>query len=154
MKYLNIVMVISLVLMPGSQYCDKLTQEQELMSRPKKRLDELTQKERYERACRIGRQLERQEQELKTQGEASGALTTLDKTLVGGAVGAAEVGFPGQLLSYCMNCKIKGEKFVARLAYNGCFANALGQMPITAVQMGVQSGLSKVVRNHQQKDHA
>jgi hypothetical protein len=89
---------------------------------------------------------------VKRASNSSRPLTPLEKTAVGGVVGAAEVVLPGQLLSYLMNCKIKGEKFVARLAYNGCAVNALGQMPITAVQMGAQSGLSKLVQNHQQKD--
>ncbi len=76
-------------------------------------------------------------------------LTSLEKTGIGGVVGAAEVVLPGQLLSYLMNCKIKGEKFVAALAYNGCAVNALAQMPITAVQMGTQSVLSNGLKSRQ-----
>lgn len=137
MKCLNIVMVCSLLITPGLQHCKDLTQEEKL-----------------QRAYRLGRRLKSQEQnqQLKTQSAISRPLTTLEKTAIGGLVGAAEVILPGQLLSYLMNCKIKGEKFVAQLAYKGCAVNALGQMPITAVQMGAQSGLSKLVQNHQQKD--
>jgi hypothetical protein len=54
--------------------------------------------------------------------------------LVGGAVGAAEVVFPGQLFSYAMNKAIAREPFVLAHSYKGFAANALGQMPITAMQ--------------------
>ncbi|MCX5923826.1 MAG: hypothetical protein NTZ68_00150 [Candidatus Dependentiae bacterium] len=65
-------------------------------------------------------------------------LTLAESTVIGGVVGAAEVALPGQILSYGMNKAIKKEKFVWRDSYKGFAANAVGQMPITAVQKVVQ----------------
>ena len=66
------------------------------------------------------------------------SLTLKESVIVGGAVGAAEVAFPGQLLSYAMNSAIKKEPFVWSRSYQGFLVNAGGQMPITAVQKLVQ----------------
>lgn len=62
----------------------------------------------------------------------------LESIFIGGLVGAAEVAMPGQMFSYAMNCAIKSEPFVFAQSYAGFAANALGQMPITAVQKIVQ----------------
>ena len=66
------------------------------------------------------------------------ALSLAESVALGGAVGAAEVAMPGQMLSYAMNCTIKGEPFVLSRSYAGFTANALGQMPITAIQKVIQ----------------
>jgi len=65
-------------------------------------------------------------------------LTLTQSIVVGGVVGAAEVAFPGQPLSYAMNQAINKQPFVLRNSYKGVKPNALGQMPITAVQSVVQ----------------
>lgn len=73
-------------------------------------------------------------------------LTFTESIFLGGTVGAAEVLFPGQPLSYAMNHAIKQKsKPIAqrtpinwRNSYQGLTANAVGQMPITAVQKAVQ----------------
>lgn len=70
---------------------------------------------------------------------ADSSLTLAESVAVGGAVGAAEVAFPGQLFSYAMNKVINGQPFVWKDSYKGFAVNAAGQMPITALQMAVQS---------------
>lgn len=66
------------------------------------------------------------------------SLSLAENIAVGGIVGAAEVAFPGQMLSYAMNQAIKKEAFVLTKSYAGFTANALGQMPIVAMQKVVQ----------------
>ena len=74
-------------------------------------------------------------------------LSLRQSIVVGGLVGAAEVTFPGQPLSYAMNLAIKNSAlvksdqlpFVLTNSYQGFATNALGQMPITAVQKGIQA---------------
>lgn len=66
-------------------------------------------------------------------------LTLGQNIVLGGVVGAAEVAFPGQPLSYAMNQAMKKEPFVFSKSYAGFAANAGGQMPITAVQKAVQA---------------
>jgi len=81
------------------------------------------------------------------QKQPAKPLTLGQSIVVGGVVGAAEVAFPGQPLSYAMNVAIKNaqlpqvqrERFVFSHSYKGFAANALGQMPITAMQKAVQS---------------
>lgn len=62
----------------------------------------------------------------------------VENILIGGVVGAAEVAMPGQMLSYAMNCAIKNESFILAQSYAGFAANAVGQMPIVAMQKVVQ----------------
>ncbi len=83
-----------------------------------------------------------------TQDQAKNTkpLTLTQSILVGGAVGAAEVAFPGQVLSYAMNRVIEKAANPAlqqapltpRAAYTGFTAHTTGQMPITALQKVVQ----------------
>jgi len=71
-----------------------------------------------------------------------------ESIFVGGTVGAAEVVLPGQILTYAMNRAIaknhkvtqnlKQQRPTLREAYRGFTANALGQIPITAVQKVIQ----------------
>jgi len=76
-------------------------------------------------------------------------LTFCESIMIGGTVGAAEVAFPGQPLSYAMNQAINGQPLNWRRAYNGVFANAIGQMPITALQKVVQTEGTKHVQGSQ-----
>lgn len=73
-----------------------------------------------------------------------------ESIMIGGTVGAAEVAFPGQPLSYAMNQAIKKEALNWRHAYNGCFANSFGQMPITALQKVVQTQGTQCVQKYQE----
>lgn len=73
----------------------------------------------------------------------------LENIAIGGFVGAAEIAMPGQMLSYAMNCAIKNEPFVLAKSYAGFTANALGQMPITAMQKIVQVMGSKQLESWQ-----
>ena len=65
-------------------------------------------------------------------------LSLTESIAIGGTVGIAEVMFPGQLLTYAMNTAIEKKSFVLKESYRGFSANALGQMPITALQKMVQ----------------
>lgn len=77
------------------------------------------------------------------QKETTRPLTLGQSIVVGGLVGAAEVAFPGQPLSYAMNQAIKKEPFAWSNSYKGFAVNAVGQMPITALQKAVQAKSSQ-----------
>lgn len=77
------------------------------------------------------------------------SLTLTESIVLGGAVGAAEVAFPGQILSYAMNMAINQKPFIVRNAYQGVGANAMGQMPIAAVQKAVQVKGSELIESVQ-----
>ena len=62
------------------------------------------------------------------------SLTFLESFVVGGAAGAGEVIFPGQLLSYATNCAITDKKFVLSQSARGIYINAGGEIPIFAIQ--------------------
>ncbi len=81
--------------------------------------------------------------------EKSRELTFAESIIIGGTIGAAEVAFPGQPLSYAMNQAIKQKPLNWRHAYNGAFANAVGQMPITALQKAVQTQATQYAQKHQ-----
>lgn len=74
-------------------------------------------------------------------------LSLAQSIVIGGLVGAAEVALPGQPLSYAMNVAIKNasraqknrEPLVLAHSYRGFVANAVGQMPIAALQKAVQT---------------
>lgn len=76
-------------------------------------------------------------------------LTLAESIMIGGTVGAAEVAFPGQPLSYAMNQAIKQKNLNWRHAYKGALANAIGQMPITALQKAVQTQGAQHAQKHQ-----
>lgn len=76
-------------------------------------------------------------------------LSLTESIIVGGTVGAAEVGFPGQILSYAMNQTIRRKPFIAHDCYKGFTVNALGQMPITALQKAVQTKGTEIAQKHQ-----
>jgi len=59
---------------------------------------------------------------------------------VGGLAGAAEVTFPGQILTYAMAQKIREKPFILSHSYRGFQANALGDMSITAAQKVIYTG--------------
>ena len=65
-------------------------------------------------------------------------LTLQESIIVGGVVGAAEVAFPGQMLTYAMNRSINRKPFILTESYKGFIPHAVGQMPITAMQKVVQ----------------
>src|SRR5688500_4761492 len=73
------------------------------------------------------------------------SLNVAESVIVGGLVGAAEVAFPGQLFSYAMNSKIKNTPFVLTDSYKGFAVNALGQMPIVAMQQAVKTKGTQLV---------
>lgn len=66
-------------------------------------------------------------------------LTLFGNIVVGGTVGAAEVAMPGQILTYAMNAAIKGTPFRLQDSYKGGLLNAVGQVPITAMQKLTQA---------------
>ncbi len=82
--------------------------------------------------------------------------------VIGGLAGAAEVAFPGQSLTFAMNLSLKNaqqavlkpefkkERFKLASSYQGFAANALGQMPITAMQNGVKAYGSELLKSAQQ----
>lgn len=76
-------------------------------------------------------------------------LGLVESIAIGSVVGAAEVAMPGQMLSYAMNCAIKNEPFIFSKSYAGFMVNALGQMPITALQKGAQFVGSQQVETYQ-----
>ena len=78
-------------------------------------------------------------------------LTLTESIVVGGVAGAGEVVLPGQLLSYATNCAIKKEKFVVSQSYRGFWMNALGEMPIFAIQKAVQVEGYKLLEQQKQQ---
>ncbi len=78
-------------------------------------------------------------------------LTLPESIIVGGLTGAAEVTFPGQLLSYWMNRMIANEKFVLQNSYQGFCTHAGGLLPITAVVKMVEVQSKKYVEEYQQQ---
>ena len=69
-----------------------------------------------------------------SDGKEQRLLTLPESIVVGGIAGAAEVTFPGQMLSYAMNRAIAHEPFRLLDSYKGFGVNLVGQMPITAMQ--------------------
>lgn len=69
-------------------------------------------------------------------------LTFFESSFIGAATASSEVVLPGQILSYGMNQAIKGKPFVFKNSYRGFAANAIGEMPVGAIQRMVQATLS------------
>lgn len=79
----------------------------------------------------------------------SSRLNLAENIVIGGIVGAAEVAMPGQILTYGMNQAILKNPFILADSYKGFGANALGQMPITAMQKATQSSLTELIEQGQ-----
>jgi Mitochondrial carrier protein len=79
------------------------------------------------------------------------SLTLTESIFVGGLAGAGEVILPGQMLSYATNCAIKKEKFIVSQSYRGFSVNALGEMPIFAIQKSVQVQGYKLLEQQKQQ---
>src|SRR5277367_2429950 len=70
----------------------------------------------------------------------------------GSAMAVGEVLVPGQPLSYWMNRVIDGKQFRFTRSYEGFGPNAIGQMPITAIQVMVESQATQALRAYQHTD--